>query len=297
MPACAACGYEASTRVQRRTSLAVMFLVLGSGLAFWIYRRPSRDLHVEAIVLFVAVLLVSGCILLFWKRSGPEAELRDRDVEVDSSRFDAAVGSPFRARARTLAMRLTPRVSGAATAGIVGASFVLAAIVLPLSFQLPHWIEAEVVLAVWWVALTATLSVLLYRGFRLRDDYVFVAFWKRTRRSSEGKTSSKLSGCADNIGCDAGCSSLDGEAAIFLVVLTVALAAIFGVAWIVAELALPILLFVSYAVLHRAITRVAHDRHACEGRLAKSIGWGGLWSAIYLAPLVVVVLLVHAAAR
>lgn len=299
MPACAACGYEAATRTQRRTSLAVTFLLVGLGLSFWLYRRPKGDLHAEAVVLGVAVLVAAGAILLFWKRSGPVAELRDREIEVDSSRLEPTGASPFRARARTLAMRFVPRVSGAATAGIVGASFILAAVVLPLSFQLPHWIEAEAVLAIWWVALTATLAVLLYRGFRLKDDYVFVAFWNRTRNAGKpGRTSrgDALSGCAQNVGCD-GCGSFDGEAALFAIVIAIALAAVFGVAWIVAELALPIVLFVSYAVLHRAITRVAHDRHDCRGRLAKSIGWGGLWAGIYLVPLAVVVLLIHAVAR
>jgi hypothetical protein len=105
-------------------------------------------------------------------------------------------------------------------------------------------------------------------------------------------------GCGDLGGCgDVGCSGVDGEAALFLVVVALAAAVVFGAAWVVSELALPVVLVVAYMVTLRALSRVANDRHGCEGSVAKAVGWGTLWATIYLAPLAIVTWLVHLGAR
>jgi hypothetical protein len=299
-PACRLCGYEASTRQQRRVSLAATFLGLGLGLSYWLWKSPSTHESLGALAWLVggAVVIVAVLILAFWDRGGARAARRDRDVEdVDPEVLLAGPAHPYRARVRKAAVRLGPRVSGSVTVAILGAAFLLSAVVLPLSFDLARWIEIELVLGAWWAALAAMFSVLLHRGFRLRDDGVFVPFWQRRGEAgsrSEGGGSSL--GWLDSCGCD-GCSGVDGEGALFALALAVVLAVLFGAAWVVAELALPLVLFAGYAVLHRALTRVAHDTHDCKGNLGRAVGWGIAWSTMYLVPLATIVWSVHLATR
>jgi hypothetical protein len=82
-----------------------------------------------------------------------------------------------------------------------------------------------------------------------------------------------------------------------LVVIALAAAALLGAAWVVAELAMPVAVVVTYMITMRALTRVANDRHGCEGALAKAVGWGALWATLYVAPLAIVTLVVHLFAR
>ena len=293
-PACRLCGYEASTRRQRRVSLALTFLGLGLGLSYWLWKSPSA-LGLFAWLIAGAVVIGAALILAFWDRGGARAARRDRDMEEDHDALLAAPAHPYRARARKAAVRLGPPVSGSATVAILGAAFLLAAVVLPLSFDLARWIEVELVLGAWWVVFGTTFAVLLYRGFRLRDDGMFVPFWQRRREARSSGGGPNL-GWMDSCGCD-GCSGVDGEGALFALALAVVLAVLFGAAWVLAELALPLVLFAGYAVLHRALTRVAHDTHDCTANLGRAIGWGFAWSTMYLVPLATIVWSVHLATR
>ncbi|HVK73712.1 MAG TPA: hypothetical protein VM734_10340 [Kofleriaceae bacterium] len=78
---------------------------------------------------------------------------------------------------------------------------------------------------------------------------------------------------------------LDGEGVLILIGVVIALA----LGWAVVELLAPALLVCTYALVVGALRRVANDRHACEGRLARSIAWGAVWATIYTAPLAAVV--------
>lgn len=301
-PACVGCGYEASTRSQRRLSLAISFLGLGLGLSYWLWRNRYTHEELGGLIWLLAASVVvgSGLIFAFWDRGSPAAARRDREVEVPAELAEVGPSHPYRARLRRAAARLAPRVSGAATAGIVGAALALSAVALPAMFDLPRWVEIEIVLAVWWLLSSALLGFLLYRGFRLKDDFVFVPFWRRSRAPAGGGGASGGSGSSsswlDSCGCD-GCSGVDGEGVLVALALAVVLAVLLGAAWVVAEIALPVLLFSAYAVIHRAITRVAHDTHACEGNVGRAIGWGIAWATIYVVPLSAVVWGVHVATR
>jgi hypothetical protein len=179
----------------------------------------------------------------------------------------------------------------------VAIPFGAAAILFPKLMSLQPWVEAEVVLGVWWAVFATVLAVLLYRGYRLKDDYLFVEPWKRFGGKSSTSSSGARRGVESLSGCDGCGSGLDGEGVLVVVVAVVAVGVLLGGAWVVAELALPIVLFVGYATITRALTQVAHDRHGCEGELLKAGAWGALWSAIYLAPLALVVAGLHFALR
>ena len=182
-----------------------------------------------------AVVVLAGLVLAYWNVGGPEARRRDREVEPDPRDLEPEVRHPYRARVRRVAMRFTPRVSGAGTAAVVAASFAFAAVALPLSLQLPRWIEAEAVLGLWWIALSTTFAVLLFRGYRLKDDFFFVPFWKRPK-VTKGAKGAAGNGAPD-LGCpDLGCGGCGdpGEAVIVFLALAVVLLVVFGLAWVVA---------------------------------------------------------------
>lgn len=299
-PACVRCAYETSTRGARRASLAVSFLTISLGVGFWLTRRYALADQEPGLLIFgvLAAVVVTGFIALSGRdEERPRIENRDPGEEAHEE-IVPGKGSPFRAQARRVLLAAAPRVSGQATALVVGASLVASAVLLPASLKLPRWLEAELVLALWWVILLGVLSVLLYRGFRIRDDFVYFAPWDRpSSPSADGEAKAddkaKADGCGSLSFAD-GCSSgLDGEGCGAVLVVGVVLAAAFGAAWVAVELALPVVFLVMYWAFMRAIGRVANDRHGCEGSLGSSLGWGALWATIYVVPIAVVTGVVH----
>jgi hypothetical protein len=194
---------------------------------------------------------------------------------------------------RRALLAASPRVSGSATAAVVLASLAASAVLLPASLKLPRWVEAELVLGLWWVIVTATLAVLLYRGFRLRDDFVYFAPWNRPAAPA-GKAAASSGN--SSITAD-GCVSVDVEGCVIGIVVAVALAAAFGVAWIAVELVAPVTFLLMYWLFMRAIGRVANDHHGCEDDLVKSIGWGALWASAYVLPIAALTWIFHALHR
>jgi hypothetical protein len=289
-PACARCAYEVTTRKKRRGALAAAFLVVALGGGGLVVRLDDlwRTAPVEVVLGALAVAVVA----YFIGKSGQDAgepALENREpgaLEISEGDLQGSA-SPYRARARHAVMAVAPKLSGKATALVVGASLVGAAVLLPASVKLPRWIEAEIVLGVWWVILGATLATLLHRGFRIKDDYVYFLPWDRPQGADPKKPllGTKGSGCTDGIGCADGCSGIDGEGAILGLFLLVAIPLALGLAWVLVELAMPIAFLAMYTLLMAAIRRASRDRRGCQGDLAKSIGWGALWATIYLLPL------------
>ncbi|MEO7328337.1 MAG: hypothetical protein ABI193_07150 [Minicystis sp.] len=308
-PACARCAYEAATRPQRRLSLAASFLCLAWGGGFWLTRR--YDLWNESAFMVVLGALTAPALAIpiaLSARSAGTVIVENREPapdEVIEGAFDGNQ-SPYRARARRVLLAVSPRVSGRITALVVGASLIGSAALLPSALKLPPWIEAEIVLALWWTIVSATLAVLLHRGFRLRDDYVYFLPWARPSAPGEpgpGKPTKKakgdgwLDGCGSGCGSVDGCGAADGEGLLAIIAVVVVLGAALGAAWILVELAMPLIFFSTYWLLMRAIGHVARDGHGCQGALGKSIGWGMLWATIYVAPLAGLTWLVHALRR
>ena len=309
-PACVRCAYEASTRPARRASLAVSFLAISLGGGFWLSRRNA--LGDETTGVLVLGVLAAVVVAAFIALSGsdekrPRVENRDPGEEA-TEEIVMGKGSPFRAQARRVLLAAAPRISGQATALVVGASLVASAVLLPASLKLPRWIEAELVLALWWAILLGVLSVLLYRGFRIRDDFVYFAPWDRpSSPPADGKAKAEGKAKAGNSGASSGCASLnladgcsgglDGEGCLVAIVVGVGMAVAFGAAWVAVELAMPVVFLVMYWAFMRAIGRVANDWHGCEGSLGKSLGWGALWATIYVVPIALVTGAVHALHR
>lgn len=98
--------------------------------------------------------------------------------------------------------------------------------------------------------------------------------------------SSPEASVSDGLGC---LEVLDLE----VLVVVLALIVVWGVAWLVVELALPGLFFCAYLLVRSSLAHVANDRHACEGRLGRALRWGALWSAVVALPLAACVLLAH----
>src|SRR5262245_42731700 len=80
--ACARCAYEASTRPQRRLSLAVAFVCFSWGGAFWLAQR--HDLWRESPVLLGLGAIAAPAIAYFIARSATgagESNIENREPE------------------------------------------------------------------------------------------------------------------------------------------------------------------------------------------------------------------------
>lgn len=304
-PACARCAYEASTRPARRVSLAVAFLSIALGGAVVGARRYALvDGQPVALAVGVIGAVVVAVAIAASGRSDGSPDIENRVASEEPAEAPpAGVAAPYRYRAfaRRALMAASPRVSGGATAFVMLACFAASAVLLPASLRLPRWVEVEVVLGAWWIITAGVLATLLYRGFRLRDDFVYFAPWNRPEshpqtpddpghQKGDGGASKWSDGCA---GLD-GCSGVDGEGCAVVLGVVVALAVAFGAAWVLVEYALPLVFFAMYGLFTRAISRVANDRHACEGALVRAIAWGSLWATAYLLPLALVTWCTHA---
>ena len=134
-------------------------------------------------------------------------------------------------------------------------------------------------------------------GYRLRHDFELSMPWDDQPAKVKEVDARVAKGSTR--GCDVfdGCSgAVDLEGVVVLIVVAVAVGLGLGLAWVVVNLAAPILFLVLYVLLGAAIRRVAHDRHGLRGKLGPSIGWGMVWATIYVAPLLLLIWLVHFAA-
>ena len=297
--ACARCAFDATTRVARRRSLAVSFLGFSLGGGAFVTRHYHLWDELALGLVFGAMLAVaiSGLIAFAGIGPTPNVENRDEGEPIDyEEQKPTAGGGAYRTRARRVIMAAAPKISATATALVVLASFAASGVMLPSALHLPRWLEAELVLVSWWAIVALVLTFLLFRGFRLRDDFVYFSPWNRPRAvdSTGNKASSNpLDGCTSGCNPLDGCNGVDGEGVIIGIVVVAALAVAFGAAWIFVEFALPLFFFLMYALFMRAIARVANDRHECEGSLHRSIGWGLAWATAYIAPLAALAALSH----
>ncbi|MEZ4410316.1 MAG: hypothetical protein R3A52_28125 [Polyangiales bacterium] len=310
-PGCARCAYEATTRRARRMSLAVYLAGASvAGLIVADRRYALWTTHPAEVLVGAGVAaLLTAAIALSGVGTDPSVERREADEPAPEP---SPVAAPaYRASARRVLLAAAPKVSGRATALVMLACFAAAAVLLPASLRLPRWVEAEAVLLAWWAIVGVTLTALLYRGFRLRDDVVYFTPWNRppADRDNPGvgnKLGDALSGCGSG-GCDPGCGDIGGcgasgcgelgEGLLVGAAVLVALAVAFGAAWVLVEVALPLVFFLMFALFMRAIGRVANDRHGCEGSLPRALGWGLGWATVYVAPVALATWALHALHR
>src|SRR5262249_16279934 len=137
--------------------------------------------------------------------------------------------------------------------------FVLSAALVPMALHLPVWIDAEIVLTIWWAVWFAVLSRFLYTGTRVTDDHR----WSSPRAwvKSDAVSSDVTQGCIwlpiESEGC----------------LIALALVALVFAAWFLIEVAIPALMLLAYAIVRGMLAHVANDRHHCRGNLARSIIW------------------------
>jgi hypothetical protein len=280
---CEVCALELSTGPASRWPFAVAFL--GFALAICAAgARATQSWLLWGGTIVLALLIAVGIGLYSPKRE-PErrADIRERDLELGvSPELLEFAAHPYRTRIARAARRVVP-LSGRSTALVMAGAFVASGVALPLGLKLPHWVELELVLASWWLGIFVLLAALLYRNLRLAEDHrlklsgLSSAFeGSGEKKSGWKRTDLPTVGSADAGGC--------GEVLVIGGVLVVALSA----AWVLVELVLPVLFFLFYYFVVKAIGRVARDHHGCERNLGRSLFWGATWSTLYVAPVALV---------
>ncbi len=205
----------------------------------------------------------------------PDAE---RDLPAPRPAPTTYRSPPRRVEARVRA--LVPPISGAWATLFVLTALAFPALVVPSLVALPRWLAVEVVLALWWLGGALALGHVLFHGTVAADD--------AGRLEDRG-------GVADGFGAShLGSGVTFGpEARSVLVALFAGVIGFVLIGWFLAELVFPALFFGAYAFLATATRAATRDRHDCRGHAARALLWGGIWSAIFTAPLAVVVALVH----
>ncbi len=296
-PWCEQCIHHLTSKGSS-VAVAIVFFVLGVATAFggahWEYAR-AREVHHfvwGSIGIGAAVLAI---ILGLRDPAKRHAKIEPRPFDaVPSIGPDARPGHPYRAALHRTARMVASPVSGRWTATLLLGCMVIVATGLSGALRLPHWIEAELVLAGWWAIWVVALTTLLYRGWRISDDHVLAAPrlpWNTSKDASTPERSGRRGSMWD--GCDpSGCApDLDGcgEAALVAVVVVGLLVA----AWLIVELVAPGLFFLAYLLVRGALARVANDEHDCGAHFGRALGWGLIWATIYALPLAIALLAVQ----
>jgi hypothetical protein len=285
----------------------VAFVSVIAFAAFVAIRRFDLWRGEEAGVWVVGAIIVL-IAAVFIARSGRSAQsqaLEHRDPDDEPDVFEESPGPRgYGAGARRVLMAASPRISGSATALVLMACFGASAVLMPATVRLPRWVEAELVLGVWWAIVSVVTTTLLYRGFRLRDDFVYFAPWNRPSAPGEAKSGIGGSPKAIRTSKDGrswpnpfeGLQALnDAEGCLVLLAIVIFAGLALGAAWVLVELALPVAFFFMYALFMRAIGRVANDKHDCQGALSRSVLWGTFWATVYVVPIALITWLLHVA--
>lgn len=195
---------------------------------------------------------------------------------------------------RRLARRLAlPAVSGKASVAVLVVCFALTAVLIPTALKLPRWVEFELVLAAWWLVWAGSLSLLLYRGARLADDFAQPGSQPSSRPSGPAWFALGDLGWGASLGGDSLVGAILGIVLEIVLAIAISIVVMFFV-WLVMEFAIPVLAFGLYFVVRGMLAHVVNDRHRCRGRLVRAVAWGATWATAYTAPLAALVWTVHA---
>lgn len=190
-----------------------------------------------------------------------------------------APGASRRPRQPWRAASRVPSFSGKSSAGVLGACFLFAALVFPLTLHLPVWLEVEVVMLAWWAIWTAALSYMLHQGRRISDDHR----WERP--VSRGGNS-----WLDGGGWD---FSMDGEGILgFLAGLLLFILVLLAL-WLLWEFVLPAVALLGYMLVRGMVAHVINDPHDCKDNVGRSLTWGVFWATAYTGPLALLVWAIH----
>jgi hypothetical protein len=207
----------------------------------------------------------------------------------------------YRSAPRTARLgTLVPPVSGRLSALVLLLCLLLPLAVVPGLLNVPAWLAVDAVLGLWWLTLTGTFAVLLYRGARVADDGPRLSD-ARPEAGGKGKAGGKGSGTSPSFdGCGDGCGVFEGLGSVSAegcgglgaaVVVVVVIAGLVLVSWLLAEFVLPLLFTAAYFLVSRGLRRVANDTHECQGDLPRALGWSVAWATLYTLPFALIVVL------
>ncbi len=244
-----------------------------------LHRHPDVALFVGAALAFVLITTV------FLVRR--QSKLRNKRKITSRPAGEPVAANPNDRRARrrpaarhAASRALAPPVSGQVLALVVSFALLLPAALVPSALLLPPWLAVEAVLALWWLVWAATFAGLLYFGRPIAED------------GPSGDERAKGDGVsADFLEFDD--ISVDGEGAGAIIGVLLALILLCLLSWVIAEFIIPMLFFLGYTLVTRALRHVVNDTHDCQGSAARSLGWGVIWATAYTAPLALVTVAVH----
>jgi hypothetical protein len=200
-----------------------------------------------------------------------------------------------------------PGVSGRSSAIFLLVLFVAVAVVLPIALHRSTWVEAEIVVAAWFVIWTAVLTWLGYSGRMVDDDW---GGFHRPRRllgrrggSGDGSVLPDAVPYVDLSGLelpDFGDGGDDGGLGCLGVILAsavviAAVAAIVVLLYFTIGYVIPLVALALYTIVRAMLNHVAARGHVTQGNLALSIARGAVWAAVYTAPLALAIWLLHLA--
>jgi hypothetical protein len=175
---------------------------------------------------------------------------------------------------------------------VLGGCLLLAvAMALPLVRRFPPWVDFEIVLAAWWVIWVVALSVLLYRGQPLSDDFRLgpARNWFGGLFGPRPLHESRETGWW----WPSPWFTLDLEGCLVGIGLVLAVVVAVLAMWLLVEVLIPALAFVMYLLIRGMLARAVNRAHQSRGRLGLALAWGMLWATAYTAPLVALVWAAH----
>jgi hypothetical protein len=174
------------------------------------------------------------------------------------------------------------RFGGKTTIGLFLLSVVVTGMgVAPLLYKIhsSSRIDIAAVLGALFATLLAWMTVLLYRGAHLADDY--------GPKVAEGSPAEfAMSSAGDNleVSGEGGCAGVVLDLVLGLVI-TLVLSTIFSIAaWIAAEIVFPLLVLIVYGTLYHALALAVNTSVSLKGRLVAScvraVGFSALYTAV-----------------
>ncbi len=197
-----------------------------------------------------------------------------------------------------------PGVSGRWSAIFLLVLFVAVAVVLPLALHRAAWVEAEIVVAAWFLIWTAVLTSLGYSGRTVEEDWS--GFHRPRRlfgRGGGGSLPTDALPYVDLGGLDLPDFGGGGDggglgclgAIVALVVVIAAVAAIVVLLYFTVGYVIPLVVLALYTIVRAMLNHVAARGHVTRGNLALSFARGSIWAAVYTAPLAIAIWLLHVA--
>jgi hypothetical protein len=196
-----------------------------------------------------------------------------------------------------------PGISGRWSALVLLGLFIASAVLVPIALHRSLWVEAEVVLALWFLIWTVALTWLGYAGRAVEQDWgPYRNLWERLGRQGRAPGDRAAEGdpwwsagwsFPDFGSVDAGAG---GEGCLMAIValLVIAVAGVvlyFTIGWVV-----PAVAFALYALVRSILNRVGDHSDETRGDSVRALTRGVLWAAIYTGPLTIVVWAIHALA-